>query len=286
MRKYTKYGWFLTLAGVAFFFISCHNDETRETVHLVIGGVAGEAAWGPNNVIAVGDARSILYRDAGGGPVNEIKPDPPIDVYELDWSPDGKTIICAGLPSGAAETSLYKIKFPNGDASLFLSGGISAPAWSPDGRTIAYVKWPGGDAGTVELIPADGGTPAVIAAGGKFYNPSWTADSRRVVFSQYFDESQRHVVWSVDIETKDKVYVTEGFDPKWAPGGDWLAVTRQDPDEYSVYLVSPKEGTEIRFIGPVDGVPDASARWPAWSPDGKWLACCADRGEWGIYKKQ
>jgi Tol biopolymer transport system component len=205
-----------------------------------------------------------------------------LDVYDLDWSPDGNTIICEGLPFGGTYTKLYKVAFPSGESSLFLDENAAEPAWSPDGKFIAYSKVTGYRSG-ICIIPAGGGTPRALTAPGSFFAPEWAPGNEEVVFTEYL-AGERFSVSSVNVKTGRTAFITEGLDPSWHPRGKWLAVVRKQGEDFNIYLVDPVKGGAVRVVETPPDLPDSMARTPTWSPEGDWLAFHGSREYFGIYK--
>jgi dipeptidyl aminopeptidase/acylaminoacyl peptidase len=93
---------------------------------------------------------------------------------ELDWSPDGKTIVMATTKNPLADhwtsSDIAVIDVATGDIKPLVNGRAaeSQPFHSPDGKWIAYVAsddpptW--GFTSWVYVIPAGGGTPRRLAA--------------------------------------------------------------------------------------------------------------------------
>jgi dipeptidyl aminopeptidase/acylaminoacyl peptidase len=130
----------------------------------------------------------------------------------LDWSPDGRTIVCGsseGRPLGRVYgngfSNIYLIDVATGQKRALTSGPGDKylPYWSPDGKLIAYIGSKRLGIRSVFVIPAAGGTPANIT--GKldrlvqfFY---WSRDSRSVIIS-CIDRVSWPIV-RVDIRTAD-----------------------------------------------------------------------------------
>ncbi|NIT36144.1 MAG: hypothetical protein GTN49_06550 [candidate division Zixibacteria bacterium] len=100
---------------------SCGDEEPEaDGVIPVLLGVGGEPSWSSKDVIAVGFGPYIYYCDPDGKNKGDIKPEPKMEVYDLDWSPDGGTIIFEGYEWAEEKTRLYKAEFPGGRTTLFL----------------------------------------------------------------------------------------------------------------------------------------------------------------------
>ncbi|MGH9379586.1 MAG: protein kinase domain-containing protein [Thermoanaerobaculia bacterium] len=126
------------------------------------------------------EGSKALYRvgAAGGDPRRLLA-----DVYEADWSPDGRRIVF-----------LRRVRGPEGPAALL---GVTAadgfgeeklielptpfytfPRWSPDGRWIALGRGGAGIPGQVLVVSSDGTASRVIDTGteGRVQGVAWAGD--------------------------------------------------------------------------------------------------------------
>ena len=87
----------------------------------------------------------ITLVDAKSGAVKTISPDD-LHVYELDWSPDGKTFALTGAPGPGDNNwwtaKLYTLPADGGAVSLTFKSAfqLAQPTWSPDGKTIGFIE--------------------------------------------------------------------------------------------------------------------------------------------------
>lgn len=133
------------------------------------------------------------------------------NIAELDWSPDGKTIVVSHVKSPVANdwttADLSAVDVASGKERMLLSSPAaeSSPTYSPDGKWIALVisdnppRWSGG--GTINLLPAGGGAPKALAASFD-EQPTligWAADGKRIYFSETRGTTTR--IYAINTET-------------------------------------------------------------------------------------
>ncbi len=266
-------------------FWGCGPEEpVADGVIPVLMEVGGEPSWSSKDVIAVGFGNSIYYCDPDGRNLKKITPTPELEVYDLDWSPDGETIVLEGIDMGVSGSKLYKIDFPEPEATLFVGEEAGDPSWSPDGKYIAYSRVTGYKSSIV-IVPAEGGEPRELTAPGCAVSPEWAPNSEDVVYAEY-PPGDEFLVSTVNIKTRRTKFITEGLDPAWHPFGRWLAVVRKQGEDFNIYLIDPFNGGAIRVVQTPPGLPDSMARTPTWSPKGDWLAFHGIRWNYGIYKIQ
>jgi Tol biopolymer transport system component len=218
----------------------------------------------------------------------------------VDWSPDGSRILVNLLRNALSEErtvseslfvslkdgSKHAIKSPT------LPGGSDSWTWlerlSPDGRYVAYTgaATEGSEQTDIFLLDLEGGRGSpLVQHPAVDRDPVWTPDGKRIVFAS--DRTGATSFWSID--------VAEG-EPRGLPGlvkadigqlDRTIGLTRSGSLHYAV-----SAGMQDVYIadldpdsGRVEGTPKRlSSRyvganlWPAWSPDGKYLAYSRQRG--------
>jgi Tol biopolymer transport system component len=272
---------------LSIFVISSCGTEEPETdgVVPVLLGVGGEPSWSSKDVIAVGFGPYIYYCDPHGENKGDIKPEPKMEVYDLDWSPDGGTIIFEGYEWTEEKTRLYKAEFPGGRTTLFLDEHAGDPAWSPDGKYIAYTKFVT-HAEIICIVPAAGGETIELVPPGDVSDPDWGPNGENVFYTKR-TATDKFEIWAVNIKDKKRnEFVTEGMDAAWHPFGKRLAIVRKLGENFDLYLIDPATGRATEFIGTPRGESEWWALEPTWSPKGDWLAFHGIREYFGIYKKQ
>ncbi|MFN8539120.1 MAG: S9 family peptidase [Thermomicrobiales bacterium] len=145
----------------------------------------------------------------------------------------------------------------------------TAPAWSPDGSRLAFVSDRAGKAQIHLLDFAAGGearklTDAPDGAG----DPRWSPDGTQILYTA-----------RVRAEEPEKEQAPDGYKP---PRVFTKLKHKADGDGYfddrrrHLFVISAEgEGGEARQL--TSG--DWNASNPAWSPDGRWVAYCANQDE-------
>lgn len=186
-------------------------------------------------------------------------------IYEIAWSPDGRTLASASADRTARLWSLYgnqSREIPIGHADY-----VFCVAWSPDGRLLAT----GANDETIRLSNGHTGEPVGDLAGhtGPIYSVAWSPDGRTLA-SASFDRTIR--LWhNEQAWTSQELTGHQGWVMciAWSPDGQILAAASRDK---SISFWDVRQGKLFRKLrGHHDIVNHVT-----WSPDGSLLASASD----------
>lgn len=171
--------------------------------------------------------------------------------------------------------------------------GACQPAWSPDGTQLVFVTpclrkqdwYPNASLYLIEVQTntASAPRPFVTLLGGEF-DPAWSAAG--VAFT-YLQNNQRPQLYLVNAEGTNAQLIGQNrsVDSQlaWAPGGERFAFYNTSRAALPTIYWMNLDGTFANN----GAIPDAitrglAASYPAWSPDGRYVAYQADNQIWVI----
>ncbi len=150
------------------------------------------------------------------------------------------------------------------------------PALSPDGTLVAYsaVGVKGAD---LRLKDVRGGPELCLTAGAVAdTSPAWFPDGSALAFVSSRDG--REGIWRIHhLGGQPSRMVADALDPAVSPDGRHLAFARNAPSGHTRIgaMEIGRSETARLLTGDGDGDPLWDHRFPAWSPDGRWL-CYSD----------
>jgi Tol biopolymer transport system component len=198
---------------------------------------------------------------------------------ELDWAPDGETILmwrCLGACPANGYHSSYAIWSIQRDGTnlqqLTFPGAYTrtsklndhSPDVSPDGSSFVFDRLDDITGRfTLEIAPIAGGEPIAIPLPDRLDpgNPIWTPDGSKILFQSPSDLVHNKAInlYTVDPDGTDlqkitDYHVPEGqhfggvFEPTFSPDGQYIAATHMfSPNGFSYVILSP-DGTLVSRI--------------------------------------
>jgi DNA-binding winged helix-turn-helix (wHTH) protein len=181
---------------------------------------------------------------AGGTSVNI--PLPFSSAQLLDFSPVRSELLVAEFASPAAETPLWAVPVPAGNARRIGNLSVRDAAWSRDGHRIAFVR-------NKELYLSDeygAGERKLTDLPGLGWRPRWSPDARSLRLTIVDPISQAQSIWEIAIDTgKVRPLLPNWNTPSAECGGEWSA----DGERY--FFQAARAGkTEIWAIATQPGI--------------------------------
>jgi Tol biopolymer transport system component len=185
-------------------------------------------------------------------------------------------------------TKIYVLNLATGRVKALTSGKDwrdESPRWSPDGTRIlfksnrAHYTGPKPETGSPDwdlyVMNADGsGVTRLTSDPGNTHDPTWAPDGKSVIFSSDADSrGDLYRLWLADkrLERLTQHFIGRAIMPTVSPDGRTVAFGGQTLRagqfwNYQVHLLDlvSKTSRPLSATG--------AACWPAWSPDGRFLA--------------
>lgn len=253
-----------------------------------------ESVFTPDgSAIFVASGESFVTRlpfDAATGSLSgppEVIPVPGVPAIRgLAIAHDGRRMAFAGvtLDSQIWKQSVRPTGLPVGPAVALTSDTSrrnSVPVISPDARRVAYVSSRRGEQPNIWLMDINGQSPSQLTSDdASEHKPEWFRDGTRVAYLS--DRGGADRVWAVDVSTRREEplfdFSLNGEEPG-VPG--WLGEMQLAPSltQVAFSVLTPPVGRRALYVSGTDkyaprkiGDDAASAGYPAWSPDERFLA--------------
>jgi Tol biopolymer transport system component len=177
------------------------------------------------------------------------------NVYNPDWSPDGKSI---AFNSG----DIYTIT-PTGDNLKQITdvGGSFFPSWSPDGNRITFNRSGSQEEVGIWMIDLPSNSSRRLGFGADAY---WSPDGERLVYegSPGSTKSEEQI-WVMDTSGLNNSQLTSNNSvinryPSWSPDGSTIAWTTDS----GVEIIDADGSNQRQLYGD-------NAAQPSWSPDSR-----------------
>lgn len=206
---------------------------------------------------------------------------------EPAWSPERADLLFTSNRDGNGEIYLLRAGSSEWVNLTNHPDGDNWPEWSPDGTRIVFQSRRSGNL-DIWAMGADGSDPVQLTQDPEpDYLPSWKPDGSAIVFTSWRQEAG-------DSTRAPHVYIMkpDGSEPQrliaksletssgatWSPDGTRLVFSRKSGEETAALHVARVEGGVEARISEGSESYDGS---PVFSPDGRWIAFYADRGDPG-----
>lgn len=237
-------------------------------------------------VTSVGDGTANISASSGGIPASTVA----IVAPDLNW-----IAFVRRLDNADDRTDEIYVMRPDGSQQTRITtrfGQDRSPSYSPDGRRIAFAHGPDG-AQTLWVMNRDGSNLVQIPTPGDAGDPEWSPDGTQLTFSNM---PVCGALWcgvglfKVNVDGTGLAQLTFGTDarPAWSPDGQRIAFTRM-VEAYTtcfwdVFVMNADGSNVTRLTNTGGSCGSGFAGWPAWSPDGQWIAFVSARtGNTEIY---
>ena len=195
------------------------------------------------------------------------------------WSPDGRFFAYQSNDDGDPDIYIMDVRNKTSRQLTNHPDRDLLPAWSPNGKWIAFESDRTGDL-HIYRIDVDGSNLMRLTNRGNNQNPAWSPDSEWIAYNSYQDGNRdagirgKHFLFLMAADGRRSKQLAEGLNMSgctWSPDGKQIAFAagniRVEGINIIVIDVNRRNRRNLTRVGP-----NASARYPAWSPDGEWIA--------------
>jgi Tol biopolymer transport system component/DNA-binding winged helix-turn-helix (wHTH) protein len=222
----------------------------------------------------------IYVVPAEGGPERKLRSTHAS--MNISWSPDGKSIAFADSPVSGGHRRLHLLSVETLESSQIehdekcQEEGL--PVFSHDGKQLAYACYPTSGDFALSIATSAGVAPRLIKAVSGFLGGlAWTGDNKKLIFS-HSQTGDAHETLSeltiADGSVRDLPFGSDAETLAVSASGDRLAYTvgSSHNNIWRGDLLHPQT-PQVKLISTT-----RNQMCPQYSPDGKHIAFCSDRG--------
>lgn len=216
--------------------------------------------------------------------LDDVAYDAPFGFAQLDVARNGTLVY---LRSAAAGVSTIRWLDGANEQRALLDepGRYQWPRLAPDGQRLAYVSLDGTDS-DIWTLDLRTGMKTRLTGGGVQTSPLWTPDGKLVL---YYDATQAAMLAQAADGTGTARPLVAGTASPWSfsPDGRRLAYQYwSDETSFDLYTLAIELASGELTAGEPEKflATEAFENYPAFSPDGRWLAYCSNEsGAWEVY---
>lgn len=200
----------------------------------------------------------------------------------LDVSADGESIVFEAFERDRGmKSNLWR-------ASTSGTGGISqitagnyydmTPHYSTDGSRIYFSSNRNSLLPRIWSVRSSGaGGISMLTQSSSFDTDPTVSDNGIVYFASRPPHASEGQIWSIQSNGGHLTQLTEGVDPAISTDGAQLLYSSKDSDtaNWTLWSMTSEGLSPMQMTSPAEG----NSRYPAWSPDGKWIVYSSDRAK-------